>query len=261
MKPSRILLLFLALPALLDAETVFLKDGKVHAAKEMRRDGNFLFLKVAGQNGAVADILTPLNQVDRVDFGDPPVLSEARQMARMGDAAGVLEKTASAASFFRGLSDVPGSLWPDVMRLRLPALAVKGDVTALSELQKQWTPTGDAELDTAYRLLVAAQSDPAGAQTAWKALALPGAGTLGAGISWLALGTAALEAKQWKSAVRSFLSIEVFLPSQRLLQPAALMGAARAFLESGERAKAAALVEEIKAEYPSAAGQAAALLQ
>lgn len=261
MKPSQILLLLFTLPSLLLGETVFLKDGKVHLAKEMRRDGNFLFLKVAGPNGAAADVLTPLNQVDRVDFGDPAVLSEARQMARVGDAAGVLEKTASAASLFRGLSDVPGNLWPEVMRLRLPALAVKGDATALGELQKQWTPTGDAELDTAYRLLVAAQSDPAGAQTAWNALAQPGAGTLGAGISWLALGKMALEAKQWKNAVRSFLSVEVFLPSQRLLQPTALMGAARAFLELGERTKATALVEEIKAEYPSIAGQAAALLQ
>ncbi len=261
MKPLRSLLPFLLLPGLLPAETVFLKDGKVHAAKEMRRDGNFLFLKVPGPNGALADVLTPLNQVDRVDFGDPPELSEARQLARAGDAAGVLEKTAAAAGFFRGFSDVPGNQWAEVMRLRLPALAVKGDDTSMAELQKQWTPTGEQELDTAYRLLVAAQTDPAGAKTAWNALAQPGAGTLAAGISWLALGKAALEAKQWKDALRAFLSVEVFLPSQRLLQPAALLGAARAFVESGERAKAAALVEEIKAEYPSSAGKAAALLQ
>ena len=72
MKPLRILLPFLLLSGQLPAETVFLKDGKVHAAKEMRRDGNFLFLKVPGPNGALADVLTPLNQIDRVDFGDPP---------------------------------------------------------------------------------------------------------------------------------------------------------------------------------------------
>ena len=261
MKPLRTLLLFLLLPSLLPAETVFLKDGKVHAAREMRRDGNFLFLKVPGPGGALADILAPLNQVDRVDFGDPPALSEARQMARAGDAAGVLEKTAAAAVFFRGFADLPGNQWAEVMRLRLPALAAKGDAASLAELQKQWTPTGDPELDTAYRLLAAAQTDPAGARTAWSALAQPGAGTLAAGISWLALGKAALEARQWKDALRAFLSVEVFIPSQRLLQPLALLGAARAFLESGERAKAAALVEEIKTEYPTSAGLAAALLQ
>ncbi len=259
---KRLLLLPLALfPLSLGAETVFLKDGKVHAAREIRRDGNFLFLKVAQADGSQTEVITPINQIERVDFGEVPALAEARQLARSGDAASVLEKTATPAASARGMSDVPGNLWPEIIRLRLPAIAVSGSTEALAELQKQWTPTGDAELDTAYRLLVAGQNDPAGARTARAALAQPGANTLAAGLAWLTHGEEALAGKQWKEAVRAFLSVEVFVPGQRLLQPKALLGAAQAFIASGARAKAMPLLEEVKAEYPSHAAAAAALLK
>ena len=256
-----LLFLILFLPSTLQAETVFLKDGKVHTAKEMRRDGNFLFLKLVAPDGAQSEVVTPLNQVDRVEFGELQAISEARQMARGGDAAGVLEKTAGPATFFWAYSDVPGNQWMEVMRLRLPALAVAGRDEEIAELQRQWTPTGDGELDTAYRLLAASRNNPSGAQTARAALAKSGANSLAAAMSWLALGEEALAAKQWKAAVNAFLSVEVFVPNQRLLQPKALMGAIKAFVAKGERAKAVALLDEIKVEYPSSAGAAAELMK
>lgn len=249
------------LPVCLHAETVFLKDGKVHAAREMRRDGNFLFLKTASPDAAQSEVIVPLNQVDRVEFSEIQALSEARQLARNGEAAGVSEKTAGPASFFRTYSDVPGNQWAEVMRLRLPALAVAGTEEEILELQKQWTPTGDVELDTAYRLLVASQNDPAGARKAREALAKPGANSLAAGMSWLTLGKEALAAKQWKAALNAFLSVEVFVPNQRLLQPKALLGAITAFVAKGERAKATALLDEIRIEYPSSLNAAEELLK
>jgi uncharacterized protein HemY len=258
---STVLFLSFAFPLLASAETIFLKDGKVHAAKEMRREGNFLFLKVAQQDGSLADVITPLNQIERVDFGEVTSIAEARQLARSGDALGVLEKTQAPAAAARVYSDIPGNLWPEVMRLRLPAIAVSGNLEALSELQKQWTPTGDGELDTAYKLLVAAQHDPTGAKTARGALTQPGANSLAAGLSWLTLGEEALEAKNWRAAVKAFLSVEVFIPSQRLLQPKALLGAAKAFLAMGEKQKASSLLEEVKAEFPSHTEAAASLVR
>lgn len=251
-------LLLIASPFSGHAQTVQLKDGKVLFAKEMRREGNFLFLKVSTPNGAVTDELVQLPQLERIDFGELPALVEARQLAQAGDAKGVLEITSQPAVFFRTYADLPGSLWPDVMRLRLAALAVAGTSEMLSELQKSWLPTGDPELDTAFRLIVAGQNDPAGARTAWKALAQPGAGTLTAGISWLETGQAALKAKQWREAVRAFLSVEVFVPQQRLLLPKALLGAATAFKEKGDHGKAAAFVHEIGADFPGTPEAAAA---
>jgi hypothetical protein len=261
MNRFRLCVLTLFVPGFLCAESVFLKDGKIHSAKELRKEGNFLFFKSQGQDGTFSDTVTPLNQIDRVEFGDLPALAEARQMARQGDAVGVLEKTAAPAAFFRSYSDVPGNQWSEVMRLRLPALAVAGTETTLAELQSLWINTGDPELDTAYRLLLAAKNDPAGAHTAWKALSQPGASSLAAGISWLELGKEALLAKQWNTAIRAFLSVEVFVPGQRLLQPKALLGAAEAFVRKGEKAKAAALAEDIKTEYPTFTADASALLK
>ena len=243
-------LLCLAFPSRGSAQTVQLKDGKVFFAKEMRREGNFLFLKIATPDGALKDELVQLPQLERLEFSEPPELGEARQLAQTGDAAVVLEKTAQPAAFFRTYADLPGSLWPEVMRLRLPALAVAGTAEMLSELQKTWAPTGDLELDTAFRLLAAGQNDPAGARTAWKALAQPGAGTLAAGLSWLEIGQAELAAKQWRSAARAFLSVEVFVPQHRLLLPKALLGAAKAFKEKGDHAKVAALVRELESDFP-----------
>lgn len=261
MKKHFITSLALFLPLTAFGELVFLKDGKVHTTKEIRRDGNFLLFKSLGADGSQSDAVTPLNQVDRVDFGDPPALAEARQMARQGDATGVIEKTAEAASFFRAYTDVPGNLWLEVMRLRLPALAIAGNSAQLAELQTQWTPTGDAEIDTAYRLTIAKINDPEGAHKAWNALAQPGANSLSAGISWLELGNEALQAKQWSAAIRSFLSVEVFVNHQRLLQPKALLGAAKAFVQKGENTKAGALIEEIKTDFPKSYAEAAAILK
>lgn len=251
----------LCLPLGLHAQTILLKDGKTHSTREIRRDGNFLFYKTQAPDGAPSETVTPLNQIERIDFGDLPALNEARQFSKAGNSVGVIEKTAEPAAFFRNYSDVSGNQWTEVMRLRLPALAVAGSEIQLTELQSQWTPTGDQEIDTAYRLILAGRTDRTGAHTAWGALAQPGASSLSAGISWLELGNAALQAKQWNAAVRAFLSIEVFLPQQRLLQPKALLGAAKAFIQKGEASKATALLEEVKTEYPSYAADAASLLK
>lgn len=256
-------LFFQLLCQTLSAQTVQLKDGKVFSAKEMRREGNFLFLKVATPAGTVADELVQIPQLERIDFGEVPPLQEARQAAQSGDAAAVLDKTTQPVELFRTYADLPGSPWLEVMRLRLPALAVAGTPELLAALQKNWVPTGDAEVDTAYRLLVAGQNDPAGARTAWKALAQPGAGGLAAGISWLEIGRSELEAKHWRDAARAFLSVEVFVPQQRLLLPKALLGAAKAFKEKGDHAKAAGLVRELETDFPNApeAASAAGLLK
>jgi hypothetical protein len=243
-------LLLAAVSSEAEAQTVRLKDGKVFSAMEMRREGNFLFLKATHSNGAVTDELVQLPQLERIDFGEIPALVEAKQMANNGNAVAVLEKSSQLAAQFGIYADLPGNPWPDIMRLRLPALAVSGTSDLLSDLEKHWTPTNDTEIDTAYRLLIAAKNDPAGARIAWKTLAQPGAGSLAAGIAWIGIGEAALDAKEWRNAARAFLSVEVFLPQYRLLVPKALLGAAKAFKGKGDQAKASQIVHDIVTDFP-----------
>jgi hypothetical protein len=251
-------LLLLLFPTCSDAQTVQLKDGKVFYGREIRRDGNFLFVKAAKPDGSVTDELVQIPQLERIEFPEVPALAEARQRAQTGDAAGVIESTTEAANFFRTYADLPGSPWSEIMRLRLPALAVAGTAELLADLQKNWAPTGDAELDTAFRLMTAARNDVSSVQTAWKALAQPGAGSLAAGISFLELGKAALEAKQWREALSAFLSVEVFVPQHRVLLPSALLGATKAFLGKADRAKASAYSRELTSDFPGTPEAAAA---
>jgi hypothetical protein len=259
LRPALFFLLgLLLLPAPAAAQTVQLKDGKVFHAKEIRRDGNFLFVKAAKPDGSITDELVQIPQLERIEFPESPSLAEARQRAQTGDAVGVIESTTEPANFFRTYADLPGNPWGEIMRLRLPALAVAGTPELLADLQKNWVPTGDAEIDTAYRLLTAARDDAASARTAWKALAQPGAGSLAAGISWLELGNAALESKQWRDAIRAFLSVEVFVPQYRVLLPKALLGATKAFLGKADRAKASAYSQELTSDFPSTREAAAA---
>lgn len=253
-----ILALLLLLPAKCGAQTVQLKDGRVFHAKEFRRDGNFLFLKIAKADGSVGDELIQIPQLERIEFPESPALAEARQRAQAGDAAGVIESTSEPAAFFSTYADLPGSPWVEIIRLRLPALAVAGTTALLTDLQKNWVPTGDAELDTAFKLLTAGRNDAASVKTAWRALAQPGAGSLAAGISWLELGTAALESNQWREALRAFLSVEVFVPQHRVLLPKALLGATKAFLGKADRAKASARSQELTSDFPSTPEAAAA---
>ena len=58
----------------LHAEKVFQKDGKIQNAIEIRRDGAFIFLKLANPEGGVTETLVPLNQVERVEFPESAAL-------------------------------------------------------------------------------------------------------------------------------------------------------------------------------------------
>ena len=119
------------------AEDVFLKDGKVVRAQGLRREANFLFVRTVNAEGVGSETLLQFSQVERIAFGDPPAMVEARKLANAGNAAAVLEKTASLVSSTRLFADVPGNLWVDLIRIRLPAIAILKDRDALSELQKQ----------------------------------------------------------------------------------------------------------------------------
>ncbi len=264
MKPLLFLvLLAVCLPGL-QAQDVLLKDGKVLRSLGIRREGNFLFLKATNPEGAVSETLLQLNLVDRIVFGEVPVLVELRQQAATGNVEGVLAKTEPLLPFARPFADIPGNLWAEVLRLRLSALAVSPRPEAFAALQKQWLPTGDADLEAAVKLVASKLSgtDRKALEQTCRSLAVPGPHTVTAGVAWLELGAAALETREWKAALRAFLSVGVFAPAQRLLQPAALLGAIRAFVGMEDFNSAKSLLEELRTEYPGAAElkQASALI-
>jgi len=247
----------LSLP--LSGQEIVMKDGKVHKAKEMRREGQFIFYKNLAPDTSVTEGVVGIAQIQTIIFPDLQGFAEARVASAAGHANRVLQITEPLLTAVRANADLPGSQWADLMRLHVPALAVAGTNESFSALQRQWVSTGDIDLDNAAKILFLSQSDRDKARLAWKALAKPGASSLGAGISWLALGQEAFDAKDWGSAIRLFLSVEVFVPAQRVLHPRALLGAVQAMVGAGDEVQARRLLVELKTEYPETAEYQSAL--
>ena len=246
---SLVLLLSLIVSPLF-AQEIVMKDGTIHKATEMRREGQFIFYKALAPNTSVTEGVAGVAQIQSIVFPELEGFAEARIAAARGHAQRVLRITERLVPAVRLHADLPGSQWADVMRLHVPALVVVGSLEAVSALQKQWISTGDTDLDNAAKVLFLRNSDREKAGLAWGALAKPGASSLGAAISWLCIGQEALEAKKWGLAIRSFLSVELFVPAQRLLHPGALLGAIRGMLGSGDEVQARRLLAELKSEYP-----------
>ena len=234
----------------LPAQEIMMKDGTIHKATEMRREGLFIFYKTLAPNTSVTEGVVGVAQIQSIVFPELEGFAEARIAAARGHALKVLRITERLVPAVRVHADLPGSHWADLMRLHVPALVVGGNLEAVSALQKQWISTGDTDLDNAAKVLFLNNSDREKAGLAWAALAKPGASSLGAAIAWLCIGQEALEAKKWGVAIRSFLSVELFVPAQRVLHPGAWLGAIRGMLGAGDEVQARRLLAELKSEYP-----------
>lgn len=239
---------------LLCAEDVILRDGKVIRATSIRRDGTFLFAKVPG-NEASAETVVPFSNIERLGFADYPPLLEVRQLATSGQAEAVLEKTESLLAVARLWADFPGTMWPEVARLRLAAIGATQRWEAIATVQPHWFASGDADLEASFKLLQARANgtEISNLQAAWKSLAQPGSSSLSTSLAWLELGEDALASRRWKDATRAFLSVEVFGTSFRILHPRALLGAIRALVGNGEFKAAIPLREALQTEFPASA--------
>jgi len=95
-----------------------------------------------------------------------------------------------------------------------------------------------------------ASGDTAAVVVGAKALPSIG-GDAGSALAQLALGRALLAKKDFAGAIRAFLTIKVFYPSPALLQPAALLGAVKAYEGLKDDKRAARTLTEIVENYPA----------
>jgi hypothetical protein len=239
-------------PSVAPGQEVITRDGKITRTQGLRRDGNFLFLKPVKSEGA-PETLIPTVQVERIVFSEPSELAEAKSLAASGNAEAVLEKTKPLLAFARPFADLNANLWPEILRLHLAAIASSAHSESLGELQKIWVPTGDADIDGAYKLIasMAPGADRTSFEALWRSHARPGATTLCAALSWLELGESALKAGNWNEAIRAFLSIEVFAAKHSLIQPRALLGAAKGLKARGDSRESASLLSDLSTLYPN----------
>lgn len=247
-------LLLVAAACALRAENVTTTDGQVFSNTTVRKVGSNIMIQMVMPGGGSMEMGLPIARIAKVSFTEPPELDKASDAADTSNAAEVLALTEAYVSKFGDLKEVPGSWWPQMARLRLFALASSGkdaDAAALArEIGAINNPASESLARGGALFGPLASGDTAAVIVGAKSLPSVG-GDAGSALAQLALGRALLAKKDYQAAIRAFLTIRVFYPSPALLQPAALLGAVKAYQGLKDDKRALRTLNEIVDNYPS----------
>ena len=250
------LLAFLFFPAIfsLHGEEITTSDGQVYSSSSMRRSGASIMVKVTTPEGGQIDMGVPITRITKVSFAEPPELAKATAAAAACNTPEVLSLTETYVGKQGEFGDLPGSFWPQMAGLRLLALSSAGKNAEASTLAGQIgaiKAPGSESLSRAGTLFgPLASGDTEAVVVGAKPIPRIG-GDQGSALAQLALGRALLLKKDYAGALRAFLTVKVFYPSAVLLQPAALMGAANAYLGLKDEKRAVQTLHDISELYPA----------
>ena len=243
------------------AEEITLNDGVVLNPSAFRMNGGTLLITVTTPEGGVVESGYPISRIARVSFAEPSGLSKAAAAAAKGNSTEVLDLTKDFVARDQDFKALPGSWWPAMAALRLSALASMGRNSETTALARQFGTMNSPSYDSLSRAGVLFGSldaaDTEAIVVAVKSLDVQQSDQ-SAALAQLALGRALLVKKDYAGAIRAFLTIKVFHPSQESLQPAALYGAANAYEGLSDKTRAVRTLNEILENYPQSpqAGEA-----
>ena len=247
-------LIWLGSACILRAENVTTTDGQVYANTTLRKAGSNIMIQVVMPGGGSMEMGLPLSRIAKVSFPEPPELDKASDASSSGNASEVLALTEAYVAKQGDLKELPGSWWPQMARLRLYALAATGkdaDAGALArEIGAINNPSSESLARGGALFVPLASGDTAAVVVGAKALPAIG-GDAGSALAQLALGRALLAKNDFPGAIRAFLTIKVFYPSPAMLQPAALLGAVKAYQGLKDDKRAARTLNEIVENYPA----------
>jgi len=256
-QPMRIANLFFALllsaVSLLRAEEITTSDGQVYSTDTLRRSGNSILVKVTTPGGGFIETGIPIKRIVKVSFAEPPEFAKATAAAAACNTTEVLALTEDYVSKQADFRDLPGSLWLKMATMRLLALASAGKDTEASALADRigslQTPGASSLARGGTLFGPLAAGDTAAVLLVANNMARIGGGD-GSALAQLALGRALLLKKEYTGALRAFLTVKVFYPSVRLLQPAVLLGASSAYIGINDNKRAIQSLREITDDYP-----------
>ena len=228
------------------AEDIFFKDGLKLSGVEIRRDGQFIMAKSGPEEARPYAI----NTIKHIVFHDSPAIREAREALQDGDFRTVLDKTLPELPYHKEWREMPGSIWPSIMKMRVQAAAVSTRDGDLKEAIKDWWKTQDTDLENAVALLKQKVNGDSGFLAACKAAAETNRGDLPCAIGYLELGNKAFDAGEWPAAMRAYVSLQIFAPSLRMFHPPALLGAVKVGSAKQQKAQTISFAERLKTEYP-----------
>ena len=253
---SRFLLILIPCVALTAAraQDITTADGQVHRSSSLRRAGSTIMIKVTTPEGGSIEVGIPAATIVKIAFPEPPELAKAQAAGSAGNAPEVLSLTGDYVTKEAEFKDLPGSWWPEMARLRLLALAGTGKdadaATLAREIGSLKSPDADSLSRGGTLFANLSSGDKEAVVIGAKALPRIGGGP-GSALAQLALGRILLVKKDYPGALRAFLTIKVFYPSSTLLQPAALLGAAQAYVGLKDEKRTAMTIKDLTESYPS----------
>jgi len=241
---------------------VHFKDGKTLPGIAVRLSGSNILVTVPIGNAGSSTMSYPLSTVASIDFPKPPGLTAAEQSLAMGRPAVALAEIGPVVDQQAAMEGIPGNWWARAAIVRVKALTAVGRFSdaddAISLLQK----TADADDIRDARLQIAlawaAKGDAVRAGKIIDDAIANGTRPSTLATAWVGKGQLSLAAKDYDTALISFLRIPVFYAAEEAEMPAALYGSAEAYMGLGDKERAREAFQSVVSQYPKSPEAAAA---
>jgi hypothetical protein len=252
----------LALPAAARAQRFILKDGTTLPAADVKLGSGALIQQVALPGGGSFERRFPLADLARLDFPEPETLDQAQALVVAGKSTEALELVEPVYRQFAPYSRLPGSHWPRAAQLRLQALLLGADNTAITAAARELMSSGLGPDVTGVAKLALARLDARDGKESLANIMLEEivreATPEIRARAWLLRGDLAAARGAHAEALEAYLRVPAFHGTLDHLMPAALLGAARAYRGHGDAGRAERSAIEIIDNYPDTLEAAAA---
>jgi tetratricopeptide (TPR) repeat protein len=232
-----------------------LKNDSVLAADSVKLASGALVQEVALSGGGSSERRFPLSDIARLDFPEPEALDAAEKLVAAGSGADALKLVEPVCRQFAPFAKIAGSHWPRAADLRLKALLLGTDSSAIASAARELMQSGLGPEVTGVAKLALAQLDArAGKESLAKVMleeivreAPPGVRAR----AWLLRGDLAAARAAHVEALECYLRVPAFFGTYDELMPAALLGAARAYKGYGDGSRAERAALDLIDTYPA----------
>lgn len=237
------------------AQRYILKDNTALTAAEVTLGSGALIQQVAIPGGGSFERRYPLADIARLDFPAPEALDEAEKFITAGSGEDALKLIEPIYRQFAPFAKVPGSHWPLAAQLRLQALLLDTDNSAISSAARELMQSGLGPDVTGTAKLALAQLDARAGKEALANVMLDQivreATPAVQARAWLLRGDLAAARAAHVEALECYLRVPAFFGTLDELMPAALLGAARAYRGYGDTSRAERSALDLIDTYPT----------
>jgi tetratricopeptide (TPR) repeat protein len=257
-----ILLLILLLIKSSSAQTITLQTGQKIDTQGVRRDGDMVMGKVQVGSGS-GEVGYHLAQIAKVDFPEPAALKTASDLLVQGQPDKALAQLEPVVIYYSPFKDVPGNWWAQAALIKVSVLAAqqheKEAETLASEIEKS---VKDPDMARAAQLRLVGslirKNESEKAITICDATIKSSTDPTTLANAWTAKGDALLAQKDWDDALLAYLHVPVFYPDEKIFQPPALLGSARAYRRLNDNDRAKRTLNDLLTAFPQSAEASAA---